>query len=313
MSGNPVITAVICTYERYDLLEAALTSLKQQTLSADKYSIIVVDNSPDAERAKIYLDKFDNVENVRYIYTSTPGLSNARNIGAAECRTEFVAYLDDDAVAEADWLKNLLDVFNKFGATAGAVGGPVLPIWQDKRPSWLADELLSALTIVDWGGGLRVTKDHEWLAGANMAFRTKAVLEAGAFSTSLGRRGAGEVLLSNEELELQSRLRAAGFCVIWAPSVKVRHLVKSEYLQQSWLRKRYAWQAVSDMIRNGSAERLNEDLNWQRLVDYVNRLPPRTSYTPWTVRRNARPRRFCDASPCKLRHYDAIIIRTSHS
>ncbi len=275
MSNLPRISAVVCTYDRYELLEAALHSLKQQTIAIDKYSIIVVDNSPDAARAQSYLDKYDSVDNIRYIYTPTPGLSNARNIAAHECRTEFIAYLDDDAVAPSDWLEELLDTFDKFGARAAVVGGPIAPIWQDERPSWLPDELLGALTLVDWGGGPRIADEHEWIAGANMAFRSEPLLEAGAFSTNLGRNGAAGALLSNEEIEVVSKLRAAGFCVIWAPKAKVRHLVNCDRLRQGWLRKRYAWQAVSDFIRNKAAENLKAEAYWQGLTQYFSSLPPR--------------------------------------
>jgi glycosyltransferase involved in cell wall biosynthesis len=269
-----MISAVVCTYERYDLLEHALSTLKQQTLSADKYFIFVIDNSRDAKRARSYLEKYDKVDNIRYIFTGTSGLSNARNIAAHECQTEFVAYMDDDALANSDWLENLLHAFDKFGVTAGAVGGPVLPIWQSQRPSWLPDELLGYFTVVDWGGALRSTAEHEWLAGANMAFRTQALLQAGAFSIGLGRNGTGGALLSNEELELQSKLRAAGLSVVWAPGAKVRHLVHHERLHQDWLRKRCAWQAVSDFMGSGGAERLSADAYWQRLLGYFNGLPP---------------------------------------
>lgn len=285
MANNPLISAVVCTYERYDLLETALASLRQQTLAAGKYRIIVVDNSPDARRAQIYMEKYDKVGNIHCMHTPTSGLSNARNIAAHECGTEFVAYLDDDALAESDWLENLLHAFAEFGATAGAVGGPILPIWQDERPSWLPDELVGALTAVDWGGRLRIAAEREWIAGANMAFRTRPLLEAGAFSLSLGRNGASQVLLSNEEIEVLSKLRTAGFCVIWAPDAKVRHLISRERLQQGWLRRRYAWQAVSDFIKDGDGKRLDADRYWQRLKDYMNGLPP-CLRTPRTLRRS---------------------------
>lgn len=275
MLNDPLISVAICTYDRYDLFEAALASLRQQTLPAHRYQIIVVDNSPDAARARVYLQKYDNVDNIRYIHIAVPGLSNARNIAAQQCRTDFIAYMDDDAVAESDWLESLLAAFAKFGDKAAAVGGPVLPIWQDERPNWLSDELLDCLTIIDWKGGLRIADEREWAAGANMAFRTTALLEAGAFPTGLGRKGAGEALLSNEEIELQSRLRAADHWVIWAPGAKVRHLIKSERLQQAWLRRRLAWQAVSDLLRSDGARSLDGAVYWQRLVKFINELPPR--------------------------------------
>jgi glycosyltransferase involved in cell wall biosynthesis len=275
MSAGARISAVVCTYDRYDLLEVALASLRTQTIGADEYSIIVVDNSPDAGRAQVYTDKYNNVENIKYLYTPIAGLSNARNLAARECRTEFVAYLDDDAEASSAWLEHLIGAFDAFGPSSGAVGGPILPIWQDARPAWLPDELLGALTAVDWGGGLRIADEREWIAGANMAFRSEALLAAGAFSTSLGRVGAGGALLSNEEVEVVAKLRAGGLQVVWAPGAKVRHLVARERLNQGWLRKRYAWQAVSDFLKGDRADLPSSEVCWRGLTEYFNGLPPR--------------------------------------
>lgn len=275
MSSIPRISAVVCTYRRYDLLEAALQSLRRQSIPVDRYSIIVVDNSPDAAQAQTYLDRYDRIDNIRYIHTPTSGLSNARNIAARECRTEFVAYLDDDAIASPDWLEKLLDAFDKFGERAGVVGGPILPIWQDERPAWLADELVGALSIVDWGGSLRIAGEHEWIAGANIAFRTAPLLDAGAFSTLLGRNGAGGALLSNEENEVIAKLRAAGFDAIWAAGARVRHLVHRDRLRQGWFRRRWAWQAVSDFLCRDSADGLEPDGYWQGLTRYFSSLSPR--------------------------------------
>jgi hypothetical protein len=187
----------------------------------------------------------------------------------------LIAYLDDDAIASPDWLENLRNAFDLFGARAGAAGGPVDPIWQKDRPAWLPDDLLSALTVVDWGGSLRALGEGQWIAGANMAFRTHAVRDAGAFSTGLGRVGAGSVLLSNEEIEILAKLSSAGFCTIWAPGARVRHLVGRERLQQSWLRKRYAWQAVSDFISSQGKSAIDSNASWQGLAHYFNAMPPR--------------------------------------
>ncbi|MGA2412306.1 MAG: glycosyltransferase [Candidatus Binataceae bacterium] len=271
----PRISAAICTYNRYDLLETALASLRQQTISKGEYSILVVDNSPDPNKARAFVDKYDKVENIRCLYTSTAGLANARNIALDACDTELIAYLDDDAIASPGWLESLQNAFDLFGARAGAAGGPVDPIWQEDRPAWLPDDLLSALTVVDWGGSIRALCDGQWIAGANMAFRTHAVRDAGAFSTGLGRVGAGSVLLSNEEIEILAKLRSAGLRTIWAPGARVRHLVGRERLQQSWLRKRYAWQAVSDFVSSQGKSAIDFNASWQGLAHYFNALPPR--------------------------------------
>ena len=238
------ISAVICTYDRYDLLDGALNSLKQQTLSLNDFAIIVVDNSPDREKAEAYRARYGSVDHVRYVHTATPGLSHARNMALDLCETDLIAFMDDDAVADPTWLEALVQAFETLGDRAAAVGGPIEPIWDMARPAWLADELLACLTVVDWGGSLRFTNDREWIAGANMAFRMEMLRKAGGFGLALGRNGANHSLLSNEEIEVVQRLKAEGHGVAWAPKARVKHLVSRDRLHQGWFRKRYMWQAI---------------------------------------------------------------------
>ena len=46
------ITAAVCTYDRYDLLPKAIDSLTRQSLNSSQYRILVIDNSPDHQRAQ---------------------------------------------------------------------------------------------------------------------------------------------------------------------------------------------------------------------------------------------------------------------
>jgi len=191
------------------------------------------------------------------------------------CETDLIAFMDDDAVAGAGWLEALVQAFETLGPRAAAVGGPIDPIWEMARPAWLADELLGSLTVVDWGGSLRFTNDREWIAGANMAFRTDLLRKAGGFGLALGRNGANGSLLSNEEIEVVKRLKAEGLGVAWAPKARVKHLVSRDRLQQGWFRKRYTWQAISDaMMRDGAAAD-DASAYWEQVTSYLMSLPPR--------------------------------------
>ena len=94
------ITAVICTYERHDLMAEAIASLSEQTLAHDRFRILVIDNSPPSDRRERAQREHDGQGNVRYIPVDTPGLSNARNVAAHEAQSEILAYTDDDAGAD---------------------------------------------------------------------------------------------------------------------------------------------------------------------------------------------------------------------
>src|SRR5262249_37072141 len=126
------LSAVICTYNRYDLLPAAIESLVKQDLPADSFAIIVVDNSPDQARAKRFGQGYAGLSNLTYLVEPNPGLSNARNKGIAAALGRIVAFIDDDARACASWAKELLHAHTAFDGRAGIVGGPIVPRWTDE-------------------------------------------------------------------------------------------------------------------------------------------------------------------------------------
>lgn len=273
-SQAPLITAAVCTYNRYDLLGKAVDSLLRQSLPRSSYQVMVIDNSPDLARAEAEKARYGKRGGVTYIIERTPGLSNARNVALRACRAPYVAYLDDDAIADPSWLEKVIEGFNAFPGQAGVVGGRVNPIWAAPRPGWLPDSLLGCLTVVDWGGALRIASPSEWVAGANISFATDVLREIGGFPTNLGRVGSGNVLMSNEEIQVLAEMHKRGRKVIYAPEAVVDHLVDVRRLDQSWIRKRMAWQAVSDFVKNAEAG-VDADAHWRGVTEYFNSVVPR--------------------------------------
>lgn len=273
-NSRPKIVLCICTYDRYDLLPKAIESATKQTLPVDQFDILVIDNSPDHNRAEAFGKRFASIENLTYFIERTPGLANARNVAVAMTRAPLIAYMDDDAVASPAWLQEILNAFKIFGGTAMIVGGRVDPIWSAPRPSWVHESMLGNLSVINWGGEARVAAPKEWVAGTNIAFRTSAVLENGGFARNLGRIGSGSSLLSNEEIQLVEKICASGGVTIYAPEAKVDHLVDASRLTRTWFRKRSAWQAVSDFIMAPDRSSAEAKHRWQSILDYFNALPP---------------------------------------
>jgi glucosyl-dolichyl phosphate glucuronosyltransferase len=273
-SSSPRITVSICTYDRYDVLPKAIESAAQQSLSPELYRILIVDNSPDHKRAQSIRKRFTPIPNLTYLVEETPGLSNARNLAARTCGTELIAFMDDDAIASRGWLEEITKSFDLYGEDAAIVGGRVDPIWGAPRPPWLHDAMLGNLSVINWGGGTRIANPNEWFAGTNISFRTQQILDHGSFSTNLGRVGSGGALLSNEEIHLVGRIRAAGGKLIYAPAAYVSHLVEPKRLTRSWFRKRSAWQAVSDFMMDSKPYAADVSNYWKDTVRYFNSLAP---------------------------------------
>lgn len=243
------ITAVVCTFDRYQLLEGALAALALQTLTQGDYRILVVDNSPDRAKAEAFRERNRGLANLTYLLEPRPGLSNARNAAIAACRDDLIAFIDDDAIARPSWLAQLVRAFDEIGPAAAVVGGTVELIWPAPRPSWIPDGLLPCLSAVNWGDIRReLVPPAEWLAGTNVAFRRAALAAAGGFSPLLGRYGHGAVLLSNDETETIDRIRGAGGRMFFEPAAIVDHLAHRDRLTREWFRRRIAWQTISNTI-----------------------------------------------------------------
>ncbi|WP_437437621.1 glycosyltransferase family 2 protein, partial [Streptomyces prasinopilosus] len=100
----PGISVVICAYteDRWEDVLAAVASVRAQSRPALEILLVVDHNEVLLDRlAEEYRDTGD----VRVLANAGPrGLSAGRNTGIAASRGGIVAFLDDDAVAERDWL-----------------------------------------------------------------------------------------------------------------------------------------------------------------------------------------------------------------
>ncbi|PHK93197.1 glycosyltransferase [Pseudoroseomonas rhizosphaerae] len=269
------LTVAICTYKRYDLLGLAIESLTRQTLPADQFEILIVDNSPSTENSQQQQASYTHLGNLRWVHEATPGLSNARNVAIRLAAAPLIAFLDDDAIADPAWAESLCRTFKVFGETCQVVGGQVRPIWGAPRPSWLGDELLGYISVVNYGDEARFLTGQEWVAGANIAYRTATLRQLGGFDVSLGRVGSGNSLMSNEEVALTDHIRAQGGRVVYDPVAAVDHLVEPARLRQEWFRRRVAWQAVSDRVRAATTEE-GPDVEriWSDIKDFFLHTPP---------------------------------------
>ena len=84
MTSNPLITIIIPTRDRPDLLDGCLASLR-----ANPYphrEIIVVDQSAGGETEQIVRKDAEIDPSIRYVYSDQPGSSHANNIGLAMAR-----------------------------------------------------------------------------------------------------------------------------------------------------------------------------------------------------------------------------------
>jgi len=78
---NPLITAVICTYNRKNFLKKAVDSLINQSIEQNKFEILIVDNNSNDGTKDIVNQHYSHTNNIRYILEPRQGVAIARNTG----------------------------------------------------------------------------------------------------------------------------------------------------------------------------------------------------------------------------------------
>ena len=115
------ISVIVVTLNRAESLQEVLRSLIRQERQPDE--VIVVDNGSTDNTKEVVLNFKDKL-NIKYVYEAQSGIPYARNAGIRNATKDIIAFIDDDCVADRNWLKYLEIPFIK-DPYIGVVGGEV--------------------------------------------------------------------------------------------------------------------------------------------------------------------------------------------
>lgn len=211
------VSVIVCTRDRTDDLANCLPEL--QRLAPRVHEVIIVDSCPSDGSTK---DLVATYPEFRYVFEPRPGLGLARNTGIGASTGEFVAFTDDDAVIEDDWLENLL---RNFGDPMVAVAtGIALPIELETSAQVWFERTNSFVKRFD----RRVFQSYYTPpllagitgAGVNLAIRKSALDEIGLFSVALG---PGTPAGTGDDHEFLYRVLARGWKIVFDPRAVVWH------------------------------------------------------------------------------------------
>lgn len=242
-AAGVVASVIVCSHDRPGYLRACLAGLAGQQ-GAPLFETIVIDSASSPAGAAAIAALAQN-HGARLLRVDQPGLSRARNLGAANARGRWLAYLDDDAVPAPGWIAAIARAGDADPPPA-ALGGKIMPAFEAPLPAWWPPELIGVLTVLTHDRAGTVGADLPPGVepyGANFIVRRDALAAVGGFPEGLGR--IGKQLLSNEESLVLRRLRAAGGRIAYDPAIAVTHSIQAERLQPAWLLRRQYWQGVS--------------------------------------------------------------------
>lgn len=234
------ISAIIPTFNRNDGLRRALESLRDQTLPADEYEIIVVDNRSSDDTQKVVAE-FMNAKSpaaaIRFIREERLGLHFARHAGARLAQGAILAFIDDDAFADSRWLEGLLDGYSDD--RIGCVGGKILPIWETEPHEWVRCYGPGSLSLLDLGEELVELKTSD-IYGCNFSIRRSLLFKVHGFNPD----SFGDFWLGDGETGLLLKVRQAGWRIVYTPKAVVWHMIPASRMTLSYLKRRWANQGA---------------------------------------------------------------------
>jgi len=205
--GKRMISVIVCTHNRSKKLLDTLNAIENQTLSKEKYELIVVNDGSTDDTAEI-LENFEkNTKlNMKIIQQGDSGLAVSRNAGLKYAKGDLIAFTDDDCIPDKDWLSNALKYF------------------EDKQIVGVQGKIYSASQKISFFDGAPITLGGEKYIGgrtANMFYRREIVQKVGGFDERF-IMPFGPKKGFREDTDLAWRVKEKGK-IIFAPNVSVYH------------------------------------------------------------------------------------------
>lgn len=263
------ITVVICTYNRAAFIWEAMESLYKQTLSKNDYEVIVVNNnSTDETEIKCATFISSHVDaNFYYFNESQQGSSFARNKGAANAKSPLLCFLDDDAIADHDYLERIILFFENH-TTAGGLGGRIIPKYIPEEPKWMSYFVSSLVGNFDYSNHLVEFALNKYPLESNMIIKTADFDAIKGFNTALPGV-MGTLRIGGEGKDFFFRLKALGRNIFYDPSIRVQHIVETSKLTREYMYR------VASGIGRGERVRMLEINKWalfKKLLEYFFKL-----------------------------------------
>ena len=227
-------TVVICTHERPEELSRALLSLGNQ--SDRDFSLVVVDNAPISSETREVVSQIELV-NCEYVIEPKKGLSRARNTALSHVKTDYVAWMDDDEIADPDWVRALKEGFSHSSKPA-AVCGIMVPAELETEAQVIFEQyggfnkgrgLLPEVLSIQSPAVISPLYPLPAIgSGGNMAFQTAALESIGGFDENLG---AGTRTHGGEETRAFASLLLAGETILHWPMAITWHFHRRQMTQ----------------------------------------------------------------------------------
>lgn len=225
MSGSPVLSVVMPTYNRCDRVARALDALAAQDVDAPYEVIIVSDGSTDGTHE--YLEALEYPVDLIVEIQQNQGPSAARNRGIARASGEYVVFLDDDIAAGPSLLSAHLDAQREVEGGL-VLNGPMLTPADHEMDPWIEWEQVRLERQYVRYAAKEIDAHGRLFYSGNASMPRQMVLDAGGFDESFRRA---------EDMELGMRLEDAGAAFDFVGEAEGFHYAERSY--DAWGRIAY--------------------------------------------------------------------------
>lgn len=227
--GRPDLAVVVVNMNSGDGLRRCVRSVVEAA-GGIRYDVVVVDNRSSDESVREAVAAFPRIRLIEN--DDNRGFPAAANQGLRVTDSDFVFLLNPDAEVVAGTLEGLLKVaadHPRAGAIGALVRDPDGTIYPSARkvPSlaegvihtllgfvWPGNRWTRAYKLADWDR--RSARQVDWVSGSSMLLRREALDAVGVFDESF--------FMYVEDMDLCTRMRAAGWEVWFSPELEVEHV-----------------------------------------------------------------------------------------
>lgn len=238
-SNNPLVSIVICTYNRQNFLKDCLESLTRLKSSPDLYEIIIIDNNSTDQTNQIaqqFIQEHPYL-NIKVEKELKQGLSNARNRGILESKGTYIAFIDDDALIDPFYVENLSKFVREFPQIQG-FGGKIVPVFTDgQKPKW-SNRFSQSLffSAVNYGDGIKILhRKNQYPFGCNMVIKKTYFDRHDPFDSAIGPISKDGGRCDDKILFLE--MRKHGYPIYYVPGLVVHHQIDTHRLTPDYIKK----------------------------------------------------------------------------
>jgi glycosyltransferase involved in cell wall biosynthesis len=237
-SNRIAISIVIPTYNGAKRLPNVLELLLKQTgVETINWEIIVINNNSNDSTAEVFINYQKLYKNnccLRYFLETQQGIAFARARGVSEARGEFIAFLDDDNLPEADWVLQSYQ-FGQNHPQAGAWSGQIHGNFEVDPPENFS-RIQAFLAVREHGQEAHIfDADNLRLPpGAALVIRKQVWLESVPQELMFKGR-LGKLMVSGDDTEALLYIHKAGWQIWYNPAMHVYHQIPHWRFEKNYL------------------------------------------------------------------------------